>query len=355
MNHNTFITDISAQSLNISTKRADNSTIKDIEQFKCEWFSKDECIEACTSGSTGTPSKLLLNKKHMMNSAIMTLSYLKIPEKASVLLCMPLKFIGAKMILVRALVGNLRVIAVTPSSHPLTDLTEPPYFAAMTPAQVASSLDDKKQADLLKRIDTLIIGGGPVNLDLFEKIKNFKNNIYSTYGMTETMSHIALKKLTNGFENEYHPFCGVELTCDENNCLIIRCKNLGISSLKTKDIVDFNEDGSFIVRGRLDNTVNTGGIKIQIEAIEEKLSQALDFDFNISSVDDPVLGEKIVILANKKISLDELKEYKNILPKYWAPKESFYTENLPKTQSGKPARSLIKSLVNQLKNEKNSK
>lgn len=355
MNNNTFITDISAQSLTISTQRADDSTKKAIEQFKYEWFSKDENIEACTSGSTGIPSKLLLNKKHMMNSAIMTLSYLKIPKYSSVLLCMPLKFIGAKMVVVRALVGNLHVIAVTPSSTPLKDLNEPPYFAAMTPTQVAASLEDNKQAELLQKINTLIIGGGPVNSELFEKIKNFKNNIYSTYGMTETMSHIALKKLTNGLEREYHPFSGVELTSEENGCLVISCNNLGISSLKTKDIVKINEDGCFNVLGRLDNTVNTGGIKIQIESIEEKLSQLIDFDFNISSIDDPILGEKIVILANKKISLDELKEYKEFLPNYWAPKESFYTDILPKTQSGKPARSQIKKLVRQLKNEKVSK
>lgn len=355
MKNNIFVKDISAQILNISTQRADESTTKDIEQFKLEWFSKKEYIEAFTSGSTGIPSKILLNKKYMMNSATMTLSYLNIPENESVLLCMPLKFIGAKMIMVRALVGKLNVIAVTPSSHPLKDLIETPYFAAMTPAQVASSLEDEKQAATLQKINTLIIGGGPVNLDLFEKIKNFKNNIYSTYGMTETMSHIALKKLTNGFENEYHPFSGVALTKDENDCLVISCKKLGISSLKTKDIVKFNSDGSFLIQGRLDNTINTGGIKIQIEAIEEKLSQIIDFDFNISSIEDPILGEKIVIIANKRISCDELIKYKEFLPKYWAPKESFYTQVIPKTLSGKPARSQIKNLVMQLKNEKISK
>lgn len=342
-----FIKDIEQQSLTIEALYPDINTpvYQDLIEFYNDFKSDEAVLYAYTSGSTGIPKKIAIDKKYMMESAIMTLSFLKIPSGVTTLLGMPLRFIGAKMVVVRALVGSLKLVVTEPSSHPLEGLDKAPYFAAMTPHQVASSLDNEHDYELLRKIKVLIIGGGPVNSDLLQRIKDFENEIYSTYGMTETLSHIALKKLNRVSKSSYVPFEGVVLEKTESGTLKISCSRIGVSDLKTNDLVSFNADGSFDIEGRLDNVINSGGIKIQIEKLECKIQEFIKTPFNVSFVPDDLLGQKCVLISTYEISENLQEKIHSALPKYEAPKVYLKAEKLPVTLSGKPDRKALAALA----------
>ncbi|MGN1282121.1 MAG: AMP-binding protein [Succinivibrio sp.] len=313
--------------------------------FQKLWLNNDPYLEVSTSGSTGTPKIIKVPKEGMINSAVMTCSYLNLPRGSTALLCMPLKFIGAKMVAVRAMVASLELVAVTPSSHPLQDLQFSPYFAAMTPAQVINCFDNEHDRKILAGIRKLIIGGGAVNSTLLDLISSLKNEIYSTYGMTETLSHIALRRLSPCAQSEYHLFDGVSISLSDRDTLVISAPSLGVNNLETNDIVKISSDRSFTVLGRADNTINSGGIKIQAETVESMLAKRFDFDFAITCIPDEILGQKVVMLCTKDDPDRIMAECKEILPRYWAPKHVFHTDAIPRTQSGKIARAELKKLA----------
>ncbi len=322
--------------------------------FYHEFISEDDYVNVISSGSTGQPKQLQLSKRYMLESASMTCNSLNIPSGASSLLCMPLKFIGAKMVVVRALLYKLKIVAVTPSSHPLKGLKKAPYFAAMTPAQVYSSLENSHERSILMGIRELIIGGGAVSESLQKELMASDNHIYSTYGMTETISHIALKRLNpkDGNPTSYVPFDGVSLSKAKDDTLIINAPYIGVYDLKTNDIVEFFKDGSFAILGRADNIINSGGIKIQIEKLESLIAEIYGGEFNITSVNSEKYGQSVCMLIKKdspvyKDLSDEaiLETLKANVPKYWAPKMIYRVDCLPKTESGKSARAKLKELA----------
>ncbi|SFS83579.1 O-succinylbenzoic acid--CoA ligase [Succinivibrio dextrinosolvens] len=335
-----------------------------IESLYQEFISDSDSISVFSSGSTGEPKELKLKKQYMLNSAHMTCSYLKIPKGASTLLCMPLKFIGAKMVVIRALAEELELVAVNPSSHPLLGLRKAPYFAAMTPAQVFSSLESDAEREILFNIKELIIGGGAVNSSLKAQLMPSSNRIWSTYGMTETISHIALRRVniedsSDDKSNGYVPFEGVSLHKAQDGTLVIDAPYIGVKALKTNDVVEFNPDSSFNILGRADNIINSGGIKIQIEKLEELIREFLDCEFNVTSVESKKFGESVCLLIKNSPSTHQsmsddaiLRQIKDKVPKYWAPKVILRTAVLPRTESGKPARAKLKSLASELYQKK---
>ena len=335
-----------------------------IENLYKEFISDSDSISVFSSGSTGEPKELKLKKQYMLNSAHMTCSYLKIPKGASSLLCMPLKFIGAKMVVIRAMARELELVAVNPSSHPLSCLKKAPYFAAMTPSQVFSSLETEAERKILFDIKELLIGGGAVNSTLRAQLMQSSNPIWSTHGMTETISHIALKRLNavdsqDENANGYVPFKGVGLRKAQDGTLVIEAPYIGVHDLKTNDMVEFNSDNSFNILGRADNIINSGGIKIQIEKLEELIRDLVGGEFNISSVVSEKYGECVCLIirnsqdSSLRTSDDKLLTLiKERVPKYWAPKILLRTAVLPRTESGKPARAKLKALASELYQKK---
>ena len=186
--------------------------LQDLEAFLKEWHNNEPTVWVHTSGSTGTPKPLQVEKERMRASARLTCQFLGLKQDDSALLCMPLQYIAGKMVIVRSIVAGLRLIPVAPSGHPLKDLKEAPTFAAMIPMQVYNSLQVPEEKHLLKHIKHLIIGGGAIDHSLSVALKEFPNPVWSTYGMTETLSHIALRRL-NGEEASdwYTPFDGVHI------------------------------------------------------------------------------------------------------------------------------------------------
>jgi O-succinylbenzoic acid--CoA ligase len=249
------------------------------------------------------------------------------------------------MMVVRSLTCGLRLIAVEPTGTPYWD--EPVDFAAMVPLQVWNLLQEEEGRYRLQQIRHLIIGGGAINDELADALKDFPNQIYSTYGMTETLSHIALRRL-NGPERSdwYTPFEGVDVSLNDENCLVIKAPAVHDGPLVTNDIAELLPspigEGTgvrlFRILGRKDNVICSGGVKIQIEEVERFLSPHLSVPFMITKAPDVKLGEQVVLLTESP-DIGTIRQCcQAILPKYWQPRHYLHVDHLPLTETGKPAR-----------------
>ena len=343
-----------------------------LEEFLKEWNDDSPYVEVKTSGSTGEPKRMLVEKQRMRASARITCDFLGLKAGDTALLCMSLDYIAGKMMVVRAIERNLRLIVVEPSGHPLVkqgdgsfvtspiDVTKEPSpcftFAAMVPMQVYNSLQVPEERERLKQIKHLIIGGGAIDEALAEELKTFPNDVWSTYGMTETLSHIALRRLSGPEASEwYTPFPSVGVSLNEEGCLVIDAPDVCKERLVTNDIAVIQGDGSFVtsigdvtkepspcitrfrILGRKDNVICSGGIKIQAEEVERLLRDHLHVPYLISKRPDQKFGEVVVLLTEGDV--EEAKAVcETVLPKYQRPKAYIHVSRIPLTETKKPAR-----------------
>lgn len=327
-----------------------------LEEFLNEWNSDSPKVLVHTSGSTGKPKPMWVEKEKMLNSAHVTCDFLGLKSGDTALLCMPLDYIAGKMVVVRAIERHLKLVCVKPSGHPLA-LVDATTFAAMVPLQVYNSMKVPEEKAKLMRIKHLIIGGGAIDADLASELRDFPNHVWSTYGMTETLSHIALRRLNGPEASEwYTPFDGVEISQDEEDCLVINAPLVHDGVLKTNDRVETRMDSltgkrQFRILGRKDNVIDSGGIKIQIENVEKRLRPCLPMQFMITKAPDRKFGEIVVLLyEGNNLSPEHLLDLcAKVLPAYWVPKRFVNVARLPMTGTGKPARAeaerMAKSLV----------
>lgn len=336
--------------------RAAEGIEKDLYAFLISWFSEGDTMRVQTSGSTGTPKVMQVSKCSMMNSACRTCSFLELHAGDSLLLSMNLKYIGAQMMVVRALVGSLHLFLQEPSSHPLSALQDPVDFLSMVPMQLASSLQNAHEKALIDKARVLIVGGGAVDAQLEEALQTLPCKIYSTYGMTETLSHIAMRRLNGPERSEhYYPLEGVRLSLSSRDTLVIEVPDVCAGRLETNDRVCLYADGSFVVKGRVDNVINSGGVKIQIEEDERLLQGHFPFPYAITSVPDAFYGERVVLLAEGIAAQDcarWLQVLKEMMPRYHAPKEIFPVPGIPHTGNGKIDRKGCRLLAGQLTDTK---
>ena len=313
-----------------------------LDEFMTQWNDGNSRLLVHTSGSTGTPKPLWVEKSRMVASARITCSFLGLRHGDTALLCMPLDFIAGKMMVVRSIVGKLRLLSVQPSSHPLATLTEAPVFAAMVPLQVWNSLQVPEERDLLRQIHHLIIGGGAIDQSLEEELRHFPHAVWSTYGMTETLSHIALRRLSGKEASEwYTPFPTVSVKLNAEGCLVIDAPEVCRDALTTHDVAELAPNGrQFRIVGRIDNVICSGGIKIQIEEAEKLLRPVIPIPFMITRVPDRELGEAVVLIHEpSSIAHEKLLDMcRKTLPKYWCPRHYIEIDHLPMTSTGKPAR-----------------
>ena len=326
------------------------SALWDLYLFLNEWFNDSPVITVHTSGSTGTPKELIVRKDQMMQSARLTCEFLNLKQGESALLCMNLRYIGAMMLVVRALVTGLDLIVRPASGHPLSDVKQPLRFAAMVPLQVYNTLQVLEEKERLKQTDILIIGGGAVDVGLEADIQSLPGAVYSTYGMTETLSHIALRRLNGPAASEhYHPFSSVHLSLSPENTLVIEAPLVCADILQTNDIARIYPDGSFSILGRKDNVINSGGIKIQAEEIEKKLRLLIPIPFVITSVPDKRLGQAVVLLLAEQPDIQEMeKGIQTILEPYYRPKHILVADCIPQTGNGKVNRADCRILAQRL-------
>ena len=269
----------------------------DLQAFLAGWHSASPFWEVQTSGSTGTPKRLTVRKEQMVNSARLTCEYLGLREGDKALLCMPLRYIAGQMMVVRSLVAGLELVVREPSGHPMADVDGPVRFAAMVPMQVYNTLQVEQERERLCQTDILIIGGGAIDRELELQIQALPIRAYSTYGMTETLSHIALRRLNGPDASPYYtPFPSVALSLSDEGTLVIEAPLVADGKLVTNDVAELLPDGRFRILGRKDNIINSGGIKIQAEEVEEALRPLIGTGFAITSVADAKFGEAVVLL-----------------------------------------------------------
>jgi O-succinylbenzoic acid--CoA ligase len=324
-------------------------------QFLKSWFSSDLNITVQTSGSTGTPKSILLKKEFVVNSAIATGLYFDLPENTTALLCLPNQYIAGKLMLIRAITLGWHLDVIEPNSHPLENEVQQYDFAAMVPLQLENSIAK------ISSIKKIIVGGGVVSKELETKLQNISTEVFATYGMTETITHIAVKRLnqyssSQGSVSEqsfYQTLPNVTIYKDERNCLVIKAPKVSDEIIFTNDVVQLVSDTHFDWIGRFDNVINSGGIKLHPEKIEEKLSEIITNRFFVAGMPDEKLGNKLVLI----IELESLKvaEFQlfikeeilklKTLSKYEIPKEVYFLCNFVLTSTKKIQRKKTLNLL----------
>lgn len=322
-----------------------------IGNFILDWIKPGSLIEVQTSGSTGKPKKIKLKKEHMINSALATAKFFDLPAKTTALMCLPADFIAGKMMLVRAMVLGWHLDLVAPSSNPLDQIYKRYDFCAMTPFQLDNSIG---RLHLIKK---LIVGGGAVSPRLQKMVRDLETKVYETYGMTETITHIAAKRLNSKKNNKKRrPFKvlpNINISQDERGCLVIKAPKVSDEPIITNDVVEILTYKKFLWKGRIDNVINSGGVKLFPEEIERKLEKIIDQRLFVTSMPDDGLGEKLVLFIESDFSEEILSDFQQriqsleALDKFEIPKKIYLVEKFEETPNGKIHReNTLKSKVN---------
>lgn len=295
-----------------------------------------------TSGTTGPSSAHVLHRDAMVSSARRTLAYFDLKPADRVLLCLPVGYVAGKMMVVRSLVGGLDLVLTAPSGRPLKDLEGRFAFGAMVPLQVHESL---KQGDDLSVIGKLLIGGGLLPASLKEKIS--RQNLpalYESFAMTETYSHFALKRINGPHpDTDFRLLGGVSVRMDHRGCLVVEMDGVLGEEVVTNDLVELSGDGKgFRWLGRIDHVINSGGIKINPELLEEKIQGLIGHRCLLLPVEDERLGERLVLL----VECSDRKEpdaawealMRESLSPYEIPGKVVVVPEIPRNSSMKPDR-----------------
>lgn len=289
-----------------------------------------DAVEVMTSGSTGKPKPIEIKVEHMRASAISTLTFLGLKPGDSCLLCLSPEYIAGMMMLVRWIEGDLDLYFTEPSNQPLQNIDRKIDLVAMVPYQVHHSLDQ------LSKLNNLLVGGGSISMDLESDLKSGPCRVWHSYGMTETITHIALREIYPHFRQTYRAIQGVNLSVDQRSCLVINAPSIGVFKLVTNDVVDLQSEVDFHWLGRYDNVVNSGGIKLFPEELERELGE-LEFTYFFAGIPDPKLGQKLVMIieTESKENLRSLNSNLESLGKYRMPKEVKCIPEFDRTASGK--------------------
>jgi O-succinylbenzoic acid--CoA ligase len=309
---------------------ASPSYLDELERLLERWHDSKPYFVVSTSGSTGDPKPINIEKKYMLASAKATLRFLQIPEKSAALLCLPLDKVGGIMMVIRAIVGDLDLVPIDPSFAPGSLEKNDLEFSlgAMVPMQAV------KHRHNLNRINNLILGGGPISSEAEELFMTLPNQIWHSYGMTETISHVALRKI--GSNNSYFKALpGVHFSVNDDHCLKIEAPYIGLRGLQTKDVVALKGPGEFIWKGRLDNVVLSGGLKLYPEQLESKVQFAKPFFF--FGMDHPKLGQQLALALEQDQALDQgqLDSINKQLSPFERPKKWFHIKKIERTANGK--------------------
>ena len=304
--------------------------------FITKWVDSSTEIELHTSGSTGIPKMVLMSKQAMINSAIETGTYFKLKPGNSALSCLPFEYIAAKMMFIRAYVLGLELDCINPTSKPLETNSKSYDFCAMVPLQLQNSIEH------LNIIKTLIVGGAPLSNSLKLKLKNVQTAIYETFGMTETVSHIAVKNIRKS-ASLFEVLPSVTIGVDARDCLTIHAPHLVLTPIQTNDVVKLISSTTFEWLGRYDTIINSGGIKVAPEQLEQQLDGFIKERFFICSQKDNSFGEIVVIVIERSTPFETLNF--DILEPIKRPKRIYYIDKFKETVSGKIKRQETFSVI----------
>lgn len=317
--------------MNLHFHTDDQLVIATVRAFLEEWNNPLSYFEVKTSGSTGTPKTIRIEKKHARASAKMTGNYLNLQSGQTALLCLSPDTIAGKMMIVRSVEFNLELCVVAPSANPLAELEAEINFVALVPYQLQRVLADSpgKLTDEMQ----IIVGGGPVSNDLEKQIRGIPSRVYHSFGMTETISHIALRDVT-ARKKAFDVLPGITVSENQGR-LNISAPHLGIDHMETNDCISIDYEGEFIWRGRLDFVVISGGVKIHPEEVENALAGEIEAPYFVLGEPDEELGEKLVLCIESAPFQIEKKRLSKLLPKYHVPKTVYFFPRFVYTKSGK--------------------
>ncbi|MFD0988792.1 AMP-binding protein [Mariniflexile jejuense] len=326
--------------------------LQEIGKFLYQWLDDNDFVEAKTSGSTGTPKSIKIRKQAMVNSALATGDFFGLKPSDTVLHCLPTQFIAGKMMLVRAMVLGLELDLVEPNTKPDFDVKKNYDFCAMIPLQLENTIQH------CGHIKTIIVGGAPVSNILKAKTQSVDNHVYETYGMTETVTHIALKNLNHSLvlpkltkqqlvESYFKLLPNVSISTDERDCLVIDAPQLSEEKIITNDIVKIHSEAEFEWLGRFDNVINSGGLKLFPEQIEAKLQNKIQARFFVGSKPHETLGEQLILVVEGMIDVIDASAF-TVLKKHEKPKRIYTLNKFVETASGKIQRKKTLELTNNI-------
>ena len=324
-----------------------NTLERDIISFISEWNSGKEKYDLHTSGSTGQPTVITIHRDQMVASAKMTLNYLNLKQHGSALLCLNPIYIAGIMMIVRSIIGKMNLYIIPPSANPLMrdDLTYDFDLAAFVPYQLSGILSNTLSMNNFIKIKNILIGGADISVDLLKKMRPFENRIYQTFGMTETVSHIALRRISGKAESEFYEVLeDIEIGNDDRGCLTIKGNITGNDLIVTNDLVDLIDRQRFVWKGRIDQVINTGGIIININDLETRIhkilnSNKINSNFFVAGMEDDILGEKIILVieacgqvVDEGFIIGLLRRH---LSRYEAPKKMYTIDKFSLLDTGK--------------------
>ncbi len=339
-----------------------NPYYEKVLDFKRKWESGQETFALQTSGSTGTPKTIVLNRKVITASVKMTTKAFDLQAGDTAFCCLNIDYIAGMMMLVRAFEIGMDLIVVEPASNPFASIEKHLYllntnrgrnFFAFVPLQIQTILNAEPIfTEILNSAKAIIIGGAAVNEEILEKMQKIYRPVYATYGMTETISHVAIRRINGSQKEDYfNTLDGVDVKLNDENCLMIKSKTTDNQWITTNDVAEIINGSSFILLGRIDNVINSGGVKIQLEKIERTadgiLRKMQEYGrYFVFSLPDETLGERLIFVLQKTVSnlnqsevdsikIDILRAFKEILPKFEVPKEIFFVEKMLETPTGK--------------------
>lgn len=308
---------------------------KNTGEFILDWFNSNSFISVTTSGSTGAPKKIKIEKQAMVFSALATAEYFDLNAGNRVLNCLSTNYIAGKMMLIRSFVLGFEMDFVKPTSNPLKNNNKFYDFVAMVPLQVENSIYE------LFNVRKLIIGGSKINQNLKNQLLGLPTLVFETYGMTETITHIAARKIN---DNYFSVLPNVTISKDNRNCLVIDAPRISDSSITTNDVVNIISNSQFELLGRIDNVINSGGVKLFPEQIEMKLAHKIQTRFFVTGIPDDQFGELLALIVEGSPIPFEDDIFNDLLP-YEKPKTIHFLYNFLETESGKIKRAATLNLI----------
>lgn len=324
------------------------------KEFENLWYSDDVSVVCHTSGSTGDPKEIILSKDFMKDSARRTVGFFGIGSGSRLHTCLDFDYIASKMMTARADVAGCELTSEIPSNHPLDAVGQDEVIdlLSVVPSQVKSILESGKRYSGLRRI---LVGGSPIPESVRHLVALSEYEVWESYGMTETASHIALRRVTDDSACPFETLSGITVSSDSRGCLVIDMP--GIENLATNDLAEVLSPTQFRVLGRYDDCIITGGIKIIPSALEETLGAFIAFDYCLSSIPDAKWGEKLVLVVERQkddfpqsflekaiaVRLNQYRKKLNLGVK--SPKEIVFVDRIPRTNNGKIDRKSLKLLL----------
>lgn len=309
----------------------------EIDAFIEEYRSLCPWVEARTSGSTGAPKPIRLSKADMRLSARASNRFFGIGPSSHLASPLSPDYIAGKMMCVRALEAGCLFSQLEVSGTVVIPAGLPPIdLISVVPAQIQSLVS---MEDLSRKVRKVLVGGAPAPQPVLDALCAAGSEVWVSYGMTETCSHVALARGDDP-ERLFRAMPGVTFAADESSRLIIKASEFSFGTLVTNDVVELVDDTSFRWLGRADNIINSGGLKLVPEKLEAEIAPLLPKGtvFYITSRPSNKWGSETVLvvegseaLANGILAVLDASG----LDRRHIPRHAAAFDELPRTTSGK--------------------